>query len=92
MKRFRIGVLCACAGLGLVAAAEEATVKSNIVSVGLFKNGLAVVRREVQLPGPGTFVVGDAPEPVHGTWWVESSVPIETRMTMREVSEPLRVA
>ncbi|MGD0091080.1 MAG: hypothetical protein ABSE73_14275, partial [Planctomycetota bacterium] len=28
--------------------------------------------------------------PAHGTWWVESSVPIETRATMREVADPLR--
>jgi len=90
MKQACIRLLCACASLGLARAAEEQTVKSNIVSVGLFKNGLAVVRREVRLPGAGTYLVGDAPEPVHGTWWVESSVPVETRVTLREAPEPLR--
>jgi len=90
MKQAGIWLLCVCASLGLAGAAEETAVKSNIVSVGLFKNGLAVVRREVKLPGAGTYRIDDAPEPVHGTWWVESSVPIETRATMREVSDPLR--
>ena len=35
-------------------AAEEKAARSKIVSVGLFKNGLAVVRCEVAVPGPGT--------------------------------------
>ena len=71
-------------------ASEEIPVKSGIVSVGLFKNGLAVVRREVKIPGPGTYLVEDAPEPVHGTWWVRSDAPIETRVTMREMPETVR--
>lgn len=69
----------------LASSAEDAPLKSRITSVGLFKNGLAVVRREVVLPGPGTFVLGDVPEPVHGTWWVESDVPVETRVSTREL-------
>lgn len=71
-------------------AAGETPAKSNIVSIGMFKNGLAYVKRELKVPGPGTFVVDDVPEPVHGTWWVQSDAQIETRVTRREVSEPLR--
>jgi hypothetical protein len=53
--------------------AEEIPVKSRLVSLGLFKNGLAVVRKAVSIPGPGTYRIDDVPEPVHGTFWIESA-------------------
>jgi len=68
---------------------EEQTVKSRIVGVGLFKNGLATIHREVKLPGPGTFMIEDAPDPVHGTWWVESDAKVEAVSALREVEVPL---
>jgi hypothetical protein len=68
--------------------AEEVAAKSRIVSVGLFKNGLAVVRRELTVNGPGTYRLDDAPDPVHGTFWVESNAPVETLVKMREVEVP----
>ena len=71
-------------------AAEEQPVSSRVVAAGLFKNGLAAVRREVNLPGPGTFLIEDAPDPVHGTWWVESDSDVEARTALREVRRPLR--
>jgi len=37
-------------------------------TVGLFKNGLAVIKREVTLGKAGTYVLDDVPEPVHGTY------------------------
>jgi hypothetical protein len=78
-------VLLAAAG---TAAADEPVAKSRVVSVGLFKNGLAVVRCEVTLDGPGSVRLDNAPEPVHGTYWVESPVPIETVVKTREVEGP----
>jgi hypothetical protein len=89
MKR-GLWLVLAWAVVSVAGAGEETPVKSAIVSVGLFKNGLAVVRREVKIPGPGTYLIEDAPEPVHGTWWVQSDIPVETRVTMREVSETVR--
>jgi hypothetical protein len=71
-------------------AADEQPVTSRVAAVGLFKNGLAAVQREVKLPGPGTFLIEDAPDPVHGTWWVESDADVETRSAVREVTLPLR--
>ncbi|HEY3322220.1 MAG TPA: DUF4139 domain-containing protein [Planctomycetota bacterium] len=68
---------------------EETPVKSAISSVGLFKNGLAVVRREVNVPGPGIYVVEDVPEPVHGTWWVQCEADVETQVTEREIAKPV---
>ncbi len=70
-------------------AQEETPVPSRVAAAGLFKNGLAAIRREIRLPGPGTYLIDDVPEPVHGTWWVESDAAVETRTTVREVEEPL---
>ncbi|MBI3409803.1 MAG: DUF4139 domain-containing protein [Planctomycetes bacterium] len=63
--------------------AQEQPAKSKIVSVGLFKNGLAIVKREIEVPGPGTYRLDDVPEPVHGTWWIDSPG-VETSVEMRE--------
>ena len=48
------------------ARADETAAKSRIVAVGLFKNGLAVIKREVPLGKAGTYVLGDVPEPATG--------------------------
>ncbi len=65
--------------------------RSRITSVGLFKNGLAVVRRELTIPADGVYEITDVPEPVHGTFWIECNATIETRMAIREYEAPLRV-
>ena len=70
------------------APAQEPLAKSKIVAAGLFKNGLAVIKREVVLPGPGTYRLEDLPEPVHGTWWIESGAAVETTVKTREVDGP----
>jgi hypothetical protein len=80
-------------GLALVIFAipvrgDETPVKGKIVSVDLFKNGLAVVQCEVTLPKPGAYVLDEAPQPVHGTFWVESAGPVETMARMRDVEVP----
>lgn len=77
-------------GLSLVAhstsaIAADTPAASKIVGVDLFKNGLAIVKREVTLGKPGTYVLDDVPNPVHGTFWVESTAPIETTVQMREL-------
>jgi len=68
--------------------AGETPLQSRITSVGLFKNGLAVVKRTVKIPGPGTYRIDDVPQPVHGTLWVESDARIITRVTRRMVEIP----
>src|SRR5438132_10105094 len=75
-----IGTALVLAALALVnpVRADDTPAKSKIVAVGLFKNGLAVVKREVTLGKPGVYVLDDVPNPVHGTYWVESSSPVET--------------
>ncbi len=69
--------------------ADERSVDSRITSVGLFKNGLAVVERLVEVPSPGTYRVDDVPVPVHGTFWIESDAKITARLTHRMVEVPV---
>jgi len=70
-------------------APAEKEVKSKVVSVALFKNGLAVVKRQVTIDGPGTYRLTDVPEPVHGTFWVESNGPVDVRVESRDTpAEP----
>lgn len=90
MRRFWI-LLFALAPLP-VARAADTPATSKLVSVDLFKNGLAVVRREVTLGRAGTYVLDSAPDPIHGTYWIESSVPVETVVKMREVEVPVAEA
>jgi hypothetical protein len=78
-----LGVVVLCSDD--LARADETTATSKIVAVDLFKNGLAVVRREVMLGKSGVYILDDVPEPVHGTYWVESAAPVETAVQMREV-------
>ena len=83
-------MLLACSFLIVPAqAADETTVETpletNIVSLGLFKNGLVVVKRTATISKSGVYRVEDVPKPVHGTYWVESDAKITTRMTHRTV-------
>src|SRR5204862_157559 len=62
--------------------------RDEILAVDLFKNGLAVVKCEVTLGKPGTYVLEDVPSPVHGTYYIEGSTAVETVMRMRDVEVP----
>lgn len=69
--------------------AEPATeVEGRIVSAGLFKNGLAMLRTEVEVDGTGRYRLADTPVPVHGTWWVESDSHVTTWAGEEEVEVP----
>ncbi len=70
------------------ARADETPAKGKIVAVDLFKNGLAVVRCEVTLGKPGVYVLDEVPQPVHGTFWIDSTGPVETVVKMRDVEVP----
>jgi hypothetical protein len=83
-------VALACLAVGAARADMEMTeVDAPIVSVGLFKNGLALVTRKVTVPEAGTYVVTDVPTPVHGTFWIESDAEVEARCTTRETETEL---
>lgn len=87
----RLWFIACLAFVSLNIYADEAVVESKIESVGLFKNGLAVVSRTVDLPGPGSFKIEDVPTPVHGTFFVESPSNIVVRSTLQLVDAPMNL-
>src|SRR6186713_960764 len=70
------------------AVAQETVAKSKIVSVGAFKNGLALVQQEIQVPGAGSYRLDTAPNPVHGTFWIKSNCQVESALKMVDVETP----
>jgi hypothetical protein len=88
---WRIWIACAVAlclfSMSMATEGEgEKEVKTKVVAVSLFKNGLAVVKRQVTFDGAGAYRVADVPEPVHGTYWVESTGLTESRVEVRETT------
>ncbi len=91
MRRYALAaMLLAVVFLSSYARGQETPAESRIVKIGLFKNGLAVVKRSVQLPGAGRYLVSDVPEPVHGTFWIESDAQLKVTATTRLIEVPLR--
>jgi len=74
--------------LGSAVRADETPAKGKIVAVDLFKNGLAIIKCELTLGKPGTYVLEDVPQPVHGTFWVTSPATVEAVVKLREVEVP----
>jgi len=78
------------ATLAIAVQAKEIPTTAPIQSLALFKNGLAVVKRSVSITEGGTYRIDDVPEPVHGTFSIDSPIAISTRVTMRETDAPAR--
>lgn len=70
------------------ALAADTPVKSKIVAVDLFKNGLAIVKREATLGKAGTYSIDDVPTPVHGTFYIDSTGTVDAAVKMRDVEVP----
>jgi len=89
MRTLRLIALTAVAMLpDTPAVAADTPVKSKISGVDLFKNGLAIVKREVTLGKPGTYDLDDVPQPVHGTFWIDSTGTVDVVVKMRDVAVP----
>jgi len=71
-----------------LSAADETPAKSKIVAVDLFKNGLAVVKREATLGTAGVYVLDDVPTPVHGTFYIDSTGTVDVAVQTRDVEVP----
>jgi hypothetical protein len=71
-----------------VGAAEPQPIQSTVESVGLFKNGLLVVRETMVVPGPGTYHLDTRPNAIHGTLWFESEAKFEARTATRREERP----
>jgi hypothetical protein len=74
-----VRVWAALLSLLATVATVHAQQDSRIVSVGLFKNGIASITREYTVPGPGHYTFDALGSPVHGTLWIESGAPVVTR-------------
>lgn len=81
-KRILLGF--ACAAMALAPQSKSAEIENKIESLSLFKNGLAIINSSVRIPASGKYVLDEIPEPVHGTLWIDSSVPMTARITKVE--------
>jgi hypothetical protein len=82
MKLPTLTVLLASA---FISFAEETAVHPQIDSVGLFKNGLCVVKCSFAADHAGDFIWNEPPRAVHGTFLVESEGGVTVRSTVRKV-------
>ena len=67
-------------------------VVGKIASLGVFKNGIAVVEERFEVPGPGRYATSTPPSPLHGTFFIESDAIVETTSTVDEVEVPMSEA
>jgi Domain of unknown function (DUF4139) len=67
------------------AFAQETPITPTVKSVGLFKNGLSVIRASFEAKSPGTYLWTDPPRCVHGTFLVESDTEIALRSGNRRM-------
>lgn len=68
---------------------EEIVCESSVKSVALFKNGLAAVREEIEVPRKGRYILKNAPSPVYGTFFIESDAEIVASSSLREMEVSL---
>lgn len=85
MKRMLNTLVLAVAISSTAFAGEVESVDAKIETVGLFKNGYLLVTRKFTVNRSGIFRLGNMPEPVHGTFWVEGPVETEVRVGMEKV-------
>ncbi|MGJ8643360.1 MAG: hypothetical protein ACSHX9_08145 [Luteolibacter sp.] len=81
----KIHILLLLASVTLASA--EKTVTPMIESVGMFKNGLTVVRATFPIDGPGDYLWEKVPQVVHGSFWIESDGEVIVQSTTRMVEE-----
>lgn len=67
--------------------AAEIPVSPAFQSIGMFKNGLAVVRVTFPVDGPGRYLWDEVPRVTHGSFWIESDGIVSVQSTNRMVNE-----
>ena len=67
---------------------DEVVVQPKIESIGVFKNGIAVVRASFDVSGPGSYRWDQVPQAIHATFSVKSEAVLTTRATHRLLQEP----
>lgn len=74
------------------APSRPVPVAGKIASLGVFKNGIAVVEERFEVPGPGRYATSTPPSPLHGTFFIESDAIVETTSTVDDVEIPISEA
>ena len=67
---------------------EEIPVTPKVESVALFKNGLTVIRASFPAAAAGIYRWERVPRVVHGTFAMDSAMPVSVRTTLRMLEEP----
>lgn len=62
-------------------------VVSQIQSVSLFKNGVALIREDFFAPQSGQFALDAVPYAIHGTFFIQSTANVEAVLTQRPCEE-----
>ncbi len=83
-----LALLAVSAALSQAFAQEESPAKSRIESLALFKNGLAVVSRSLDVDKPGRYIVDDPMRPIHGTFWMAPGAKVMVSGETRLVETP----
>jgi hypothetical protein len=68
-------------------SAQEMAINPKIESVGLFKNGLSIVRASFEAKAAGAYLWADPPRCVHGTFIVNSEGGVSLQSGTRTVEE-----
>ncbi|HSI71840.1 MAG TPA: hypothetical protein VK934_01575, partial [Fimbriimonas sp.] len=72
--------------------------KSRIVEASVFKSGLVMLTREVQIPaGEGLYKLDVLPEAIDGTFWYRSADgltigDVETKLRIKDRQEKVKVS
>ena len=69
------------------AAAPADPVVSQIQSVSMFKNGVALIREDFLAPQSDQYAMDTVPYAIHGTFFIQSAANVETVLTQRPCEE-----
>ncbi len=94
MKRLSITLTIASTFFALLTATSRAAqpISPTHTSLGLFKNGVAVVEDTYQLPAPGNYTTAFPTGALHGAFFVESGARVSTTSTREEQVVPFEEA
>jgi hypothetical protein len=83
-----LAVAVCFASVAAFCADEPLKVDSPIKSISLFKDGLAVAHRVLNVEKPGRYLVDDRIEPLHGTLWTNADSKVSISGGLRSVGLP----
>ena len=67
----------------------ETFIQGVVESLGVFKNGIVVVRERYQIPGSGRYSIMAPPSPIHGTFFIQSEAMVEATTSSAECAIPV---